>query len=219
MQAEVERWKYYSVMDGGKCCTAITVKIPVPEKERDIAGSKKFWSLLGNILPTLGIPPTFGEDSATDVSHERCAYCATHDQLPYFQIRRPRYFSQTNLDEFVRETESISKGRELFGYEDSLGYGPRSMKIGDTIWILEGHTTLFVLRSVNGPISRNPYAVSDTANTSGEDPRYEVVGKCYSYRPLMRLHTCPLCRFRSEDSLTSNAAKTGTLGWETIGLV
>jgi hypothetical protein len=68
-------------------------------------------------------------------------------------------FERKEFDAFIKQTKSLRTSRMGFETDITLGFGPRNLQPGDTIWRLQGAAVPIVLRAVG--------------------KQYQVIGECY----------------------------------------
>lgn len=165
--------------------------------------SLEFWSRLedeGILLPRTmpqhsgyGILPAFGtEDWWFMINYWDCGFCGPHLNS---RCLRPSYHSPSMVKLFAKQSKGITSDKLVFGTDISLGYGPRSIQQGDSIWILEGQPSVFILRE-------------DTLLQC-----YRILGVCFYFRPTLGLYQCPLCRIHYTDRFNKSPK------WTSIGLI
>jgi hypothetical protein len=103
--------------------------------------------------------------------------------------------------------------KSLFSTGTSLGWGPTTLQVEDSIWLLEGFKGFFVLRRDVPRTSE--FSVPTSTN------RYRVVGGCFYYDPVVLNNRCEVCQL-SYDRQTlkrHGLVSNSEIDWQDIELV
>jgi hypothetical protein len=120
--------------------------------------------------------------------------------------------NNTMWDAEVKAYLESNKNQKLFGTLHTLGYGPQDMQCHDSIWLLEGQSTAFVLRRIDRSqdikYSERLLELDKDAKQAfaelndipwGFGSRYKIIGTCYMFNPLQHLFLCTKCEMAMRD--------------------